>query len=243
MKNVIALSLCLVGMLACSRSGKNSSPAASDPYSHRTANAHVPLLNDTFLLKKTYSGENLILVYPHARNFGYLKLLGADAKALFHSLQVITTKGDGNRMWLPSRIRQGNNVTCFEQRQKATPEVLGYECSIYLDYKMGLLSLHTDKIKKDESVPYLKETYKSQNLWLVAGHSRSFSSLTIHGEDARALYHSLKIVPEGSATHWFKKKSRHLSCSKDNQKQSLREAYSCRIYFNYRTGALIPTIL
>lgn len=96
------------------------------------------------VLAVPYSGDHLLLEAPHSGRWGWLRIQGEDARALFYTLEgPVVTKG-GNTVWMPSQRKERANVACYRQAPRSNPSDIHYACSMFLNYSTGTISPITD---------------------------------------------------------------------------------------------------
>jgi hypothetical protein len=90
-------------------------------------------------LTQTYSGDSLMLIAHHPAKWGFLKLKGMDAKALFFTMSVEPTTTEGNLNYLPSKKKEGRDITCWATSATATPDKVEHACDIFINYSTGVV--------------------------------------------------------------------------------------------------------
>jgi hypothetical protein len=193
-----------------------------------------------FALTESYSGQNLFLAYPHPASFGFISLQDEDAKQFYDVLAVKTRTDEGNLVWENAKVRQGENISCFEQALKTSPTKPQYSCSLYIDYSRGSVLTQPGTVEPDASRPELKSGYLGKNLALLAG--KEPSSVFLEGDDARALYFSLSVSPvvadaNGDYLPANVKNGKDIRCVEQTRRdQPDARQYSCTIQLSYRRG-------
>jgi hypothetical protein len=203
---------------------------SSDPL---VTNAQTELQNQPFDLQQSYFGENLTLLFPSPNNLGEIKIQGADANTLFEALQVKETREKPTRFGVAPVSRQGQFLKCLEESTMALLSTAKHECSIFFDYRSGSLIQQTANVAVRKSAQDLVQNYTSSHLKLVPLKRSGYAAYTLTGEDARAIFSSLN--PQKNPN---KRSSGSMECYKTNDSEALGSAYTCTVYFDYRTGGL-----
>lgn len=260
MKKLMLIAIALVGLAACSYNDDNNDanpmapaePAVEDIQTQDAKKSaqsteddqKAPQATAPFSLDQSYLGKNLTMIYPHSANWGWVKIMGQDAEKLFETLQVKVTEAAGNSMWLPAQVKEGGNIACYKQAMKATPEKMKYTCSIYIDYRKGLVSVISAEIAKDKSVPELEEPYSGETLELKAPDVRDWGRVRLSGKDAEALYFTMAVEPfsaGGNAVYLpaKQKKGVNINCFEQAAKATPdKPEYVCSLFLNYSTGEI-----
>lgn len=202
-----------------------------------------------FPFKESYMGDALTLVHPsqNQKNWGEVRISGADAQKLFQTLKLRRLHVDGNDVWLEGKKKHGYHISCYEQASKEKPNQPEYDCALFLEFKTGTLVPKVSKILKDESVPELKETYNGQMVKLIAPDTKKWGWIQLKGQDAKALYSTL-AVEENSQPHsnpeyqpLKQKIGRNVVCYEHTLiKNPGSPSYACSFHILYTNGLARP---
>jgi hypothetical protein len=192
-----------------------------------------------FVMSESYLGEEVTLIYPHARDWGYITLRDADAQALYDALNVKVVKNEkvkdaeASLVWLPGMSRTGYQVKCYKQAKIAAPEAFQYACTFYINYRTGAIDSQTEEMPplSTSAVKLLKKSYLTEKLALTANNPLAYATASLHGDDARALYTSLNAEGVASA-EGTRKMGKDYDCIEN------AGSYACTIRFSYRSGAV-----
>lgn len=199
-----------------------------------TSSSKVP---DNFTLSQSYQGTDLLLVYPHAGNWGWWRLKGDDAKKLYETLRVKETDTPGGIVYAPGRSKDGSHVTCYRQSLKEEPANILYSCSLYIEYKNAKVNeiTRSKKVKVDKKIADISEDFKGTNLRLDS--KDQVATLMIDGDDAKALYLTLDDrlltgINEGSEN--FERKVDNFDCRKGLNVTK----FKCLVRLDLKKGSL-----
>lgn len=246
MKSLIALTILSTMIIGCS--GKNSGTKVEAPASNPNkdtvtqpsvsgGNSKVTVADD-FKLQETYAGQNLMMIYPHRGNWGWVKVNDEDAKVLYDHMKVKPLYRSGSLM--SSNTKTGTHVSCFEKAQHSQPNEKEYACSIYINYRLGTVKYVRSKrgVDKDKDVPDLIVDYKGKNVEMDA--VKKTAKISFKDDDAKALFLTMDVIMTGihSGDKYFDRKASLIDCRRDSE----LDLYSCEINFQYETGMLdFPT--
>jgi len=208
-------------------------------------------IEQPFNLLKTYTGSNLIMVFPHPRHFGVVSIRENDAKALYSSIayeEKSIKQMDPKTFALEKR---GLNISCFrytfaDQKDANGENLVKYNCQFYMDYKNGTIVYDNDEtMLPEENAKELEESYLGNNLVLIAKHPASFGVVSFKGDDAKALFDTLAMdaTPTETSTEIYqvdKKEGKNVSCYRETHHVGgkLKRDYSCNFYIDYKFGSI-----
>jgi len=195
-----------------------------------------PTVDENFKLSQSYLGRNLVMIFPHDTNWGWVNLGGNDAKTMYDVLRIEATEGNGNEEWMPSSVKTAENIVCLKMSRKEAPENVRYSCNVYIEYKAAnvIPTIGPTPVIDATAENAVIADYAGENL-KIDGASQ-IATISFKGADAQALYNTIEVPLSeiDQADGPYNRKVNMIDCrSGVNVKEQ-----ACSIRVNAATGVL-----
>lgn len=245
LKSNLIFGFFLITLVGCHQESKKHSSSNLQQNSNEITKTMAELsrpkntteIDENFKLNQTYQGDNLLLIYPHARNFGWWKLKGEDAKVLYESLEIEPIKSEGGTVYLPSSIKNASSVSCYKQSFRSDPKTIFYSCSFFINYRSGNVVKAAHTINEiGRSAPSETELKDYQGNHLVINTQDESATVSVSGNDAKALYYSMDLFEGGKQEGFglYHRKANMIDCRIGMNS----DVNACYIRINAKTGEL-----
>ena len=233
----------LIGLLilsACHDSGKKDKftrgvmPTQRTVISTPTTPTEPRRVGPDFVLTENYRGDLLKMEFPNSFNWGVWSTSDNDSKALYDSLEIEATFGEGTETEMPLATKNAANILCNRTSFRNAPEVYSYSCHVVFDYLSGrVFSSVIPVLRATEPAAELKD-FEGSALKIIAADE--IAILTLRGSDARALYNTLTITPTVVQEDdlQYDRKANSFDCRVGHNRDL------CELRLNARTGELEP---
>jgi len=254
MKRLIFICIVLIAVMSCQKdqsADSGTSPVAAESTKPDSNVLQVSDIEATSAepveLSRTYIGDNLTLVSQNdGARTGQIKLIGADAEALYQALWLNALPATANAVF--SDIKKiGSHLLCEEMSMASRPQNKIHTCTFNINYELGsVTALSAPTSEPPAAAP--EDAYEGEVLRLMVANSTLQGGVILKPEDSKVLYFALNAIEvEKPATETYKsinrKLGQNIKCLHAITRSSPEKSeFSCAINISNAQTGVVETL-